>query len=197
MRRAVGIWGLLGAALGWGCTGPSLEVPESLGSTVHVDFQPNVGEGVVAQLFRGRLGNVPASARPWLFRGELSDYYVRSLKHGDVPSALQERAVPLRYWHAGDDCMLQPLEWLQPETSYSLALTGVGVVLVAQAQAGAEHQSRRLFPPPGATKPGLRWCASSTARKGWARCRSSRERRRCFRRRGWPVNQRAAASRCK
>lgn len=152
MRRAVGILGLFGAALGWGCTGPSLEVPEPLGTTIHVDFQPDVGEGAVARLFRARLGNVPASATPWLFRGELSDYYVRSLKHGDVPSALQERAVPLRYWHAGDDCMLQPLEWLEPDASYSLALTGVGVVLVAQTRAGAEQQSQRLFPPPGSSK---------------------------------------------
>lgn len=154
MRRAAGILGLLAVAQGLGCAGPSLDVPPAQGSTISVDFEPLGREGLLAPLFRARLRDVPASATPWLFRGELSEYYVRSLKRGDMPSALRERAVPLRYWRSGTDCWLQPLEWLEADASYTLALTGLGVVRVAQVQGEAGRRSRRLFPPPGSAKHG-------------------------------------------
>ena len=151
MRIAGGIW-LLSGSLAWACAGPHLDLPEPLGTEVSVDFEPAVGEGSVPPLFRARLHDAPVSGTPWLFRGELSDYYARSLKQGDVPSALRERTVPLRFWREGSDCFVQPLEWLEPEGSYTLAVTGLGVVRTVQVRSGGERYTRRLFPPPGASK---------------------------------------------
>jgi hypothetical protein len=153
MRTGTGVLLLFGATLGPGCSGPSLDLPENGAAAASVDFEPAASEGSVAPLFRAHVRNVPANAAPWLFRGELSDYYARALKHGDVPSALRERAVPLRFWREGTDCWLQPLDWLEPEAQYSLSFAGLGVVRVVQTEAVAsERRVRRLFPPPGSRK---------------------------------------------
>lgn len=152
MRTGAAVWGLVGAAMGLACSGPSLELPERRNSATSVDFEPQAGEGVVASLFRARVPDAPASGSPWLFRGELSDYYARSLQHGDVPNALRERAVPLRFWRAGSDCWLQPLEWLEPDSSYSLAFTGLGVLRVVRAGTKDERRAWRLFPPLGSAQ---------------------------------------------
>lgn len=149
MHTRIGVLGLVGVALGWGCSGPSLDLPEREGATTRVDFEPAAGEGSVAPLFRARLRDAPAGQIPWLFRGELSEYYARSVRQGQVPSALRERAVALRFWRDGSDCWLQPSVWLEPDTSYTLALSGRGVVSVVQAVAGGEPIARRLFPLPG------------------------------------------------
>jgi hypothetical protein len=126
---------------------------------VSVDFGPEASaEGVsggvprgVPLVFRARLGAAPAGAMPWLFRGELSDYYARSVRRAELPSALIERAVPVRYWHEGSDCWLQPTEWLEPGASYTLALTGLGVVTIVQAR-NAAPRAVQVFPPPGRHK---------------------------------------------
>lgn len=158
MRKASGVGGLLGAAVALGlagCSGPELELPQGAGSSVSVDFGPeasaDVVPGGVPLVFRARLGAAPAGAVPWLFRGELSDYYARSVRRAELPSALVERAVPVRYWHEGSDCWLQPTEWLEPGTSYTLALTGLGVVTIVQARS-AEPRALQVFPPPGRHK---------------------------------------------
>lgn len=149
MRRITRALALFGAVLGGGCSGPSLEVPGSALTTVVVEFSPAAAPASVAQAFRARLQRAPVGGAPWLFRGELSDYYARSLKRGQVPSALFERAVPLRFWRDSADCWLQPLEWLAAEATYTLAFTGVGVLQVVRAHATDEDRARRVFPPPG------------------------------------------------
>lgn len=150
MSRWVRVLGLVGATLGLGCSGPSLDLPPRGTAREIVDFEPAAGDGSVALLFRARLRDAPASGSPWLFRGELSDYYARSLQRPEVPAALRERAVPLRFWRDGSDCWLQPSEWLEPNASYTLAFTGLGVVRVVQSQASGQRRARRLFPAAGA-----------------------------------------------
>lgn len=149
MRTRAGVLGLVGAAMGLACSGPSLDLPERRITAVSVDFEPEAGEGGVTSLFRARVPGAPASGSPWLFRGELSDYYARSVQHGEVPNALRERAVPLRFWRVGSDCWLQPLEWLEPDESYSLSFTGLGVLRVVQTRTLDERRARRVFPPHG------------------------------------------------
>ena len=152
MRTGDGVLFLLGAALSLGCSGPALDLPQRRDAQVAVDLEPATADGSVPLVFRARLRDAPASGSPWLFRGQVSDYYGRSLKRGDVPDALRERAVPLRFWRDAEDCWLQPVEWLDPDVSYTLALTGVGVVRVVLALATPGRPARRLFPPPGSHK---------------------------------------------
>ena len=152
MRIGDGVLLLLGAALGPGCSGPALDVPQRPDVQLKVDFEPATADGSVPLVFRARLRDAPESGSPWLFRGEVSDYYARSLKRGDVPSALRERAVSLRFWRDAQDCWLQPVEWLDADVSYTLAFTGVGVVRVVLAQPEQGRPARRLFPPPGSHK---------------------------------------------
>src|SRR6266540_490277 len=111
---------LMGAAtFGLGCSEPSLDLSGGRGGSPSVDFEPAIDQQSVALVFRARLRDAPQLGVPWLFEGELSDYYARALKRGDVPSALQGRAVPLRFWrdapdaqHA-TDCWMQPSDWLK------------------------------------------------------------------------------------
>lgn len=165
MRNAGGVWGLLGAlsALGLaGCSDPELDLPRAPSSSVSVDFGPEASadgvsgsvSGGVPLVFRARVRAAPSGAVPWLFRGELSDYYARSVRRAELPSALAERAVPLRYWHQDGDCWLQPTEWLEPGASYTLAFTGLGVLTVVQARE-AEPRAKQVFPPPGRQKYGV------------------------------------------
>ena len=56
--------------------------------------------------------------------------------------------MPVRYWHDGSDCWLQPTEWLEPGASYTLAATELGVVTPLQAREG-EPRALQVFPPPG------------------------------------------------
>jgi len=149
MHSWVRVLGLVGATLGLGCSGPSLDLPRPSTAMANVDFEPPAGDGSVASLFRARLRDAPASGSPWLFRGELSDYYARSLAQGAVPNALRERAVPLRFWRDGSDCWLQPTEWLEPGASFTLAFTGLGIVRVVQSHALTERRARRVFPVAG------------------------------------------------
>ena len=134
-----------------GCSGPELELPQAAENSERVDFGPDVSAESVPLVFRARLRAAPTGAVPWLFRGELSDYYARAVREGELPSALSERAVPVRYWHDGSDCWLQPTEWLEPGKSYTLAATELGVVTPLQAREG-EPRALQLFPPPGRHK---------------------------------------------
>jgi hypothetical protein len=159
MGKVVGLLMLLGAAIGSGCAGPSLDVPELGEARLRAEFEPATADGFVPLVFRARLRAAPASGKPWLFRGEVSEYYARALKRGELPTALHERAIALRFWHDADDCWLQPLDWLEPDATYTLAFTGSGVVQVLLAQAAGERPARRVFPPIGSHKYRVSvWC---------------------------------------
>jgi hypothetical protein len=146
---------LWGGALALGCAGPSLDLPHEPQARWSVELEPLLDEQSVPLAFRGRVRQAPEVGEPWLFRGELSAYYERALKRGDIPAALRERAVPLRFWREGEDCWLQPSVWLEPAKSYALAFAGVGTLRVVVAQTTPEPQLRRLFPPPSNPKHGV------------------------------------------
>ncbi|HYP86996.1 MAG TPA: lamin tail domain-containing protein [Polyangiaceae bacterium] len=145
---------LLGAALALACAPPVLDVPSREQSSWSVELEPPIADDVdaVAVNFRGRIRPAPSGA-PWLFRDELSDYHERAVRRGEVPAALHERATPLRYWRdAAGDGWLQPLEWLEPDATYTLAVEGVGTLRTLKARIGAEPRASRLFPAAGRPK---------------------------------------------
>jgi hypothetical protein len=98
--------------------------------------------------FRGRLRKAPPG-EPWLFSGALSDYHDRALRQRELPQTLRDRAVPLRFWREGSDCLLQPLGWLEPSSEYSLALTGHGRVATLRTVSEAVPRAVRFFPAAG------------------------------------------------
>jgi len=153
----VGSWAKLlsGAGLALACSGPSLDVPSRPQPVWSVELEPRIDEQTVPLLFRGQVQHAPRTGEPWLFRGALSDYYERALKRGDVPAALRERAVPLRFWRDSDDCWLQPTAWLEANTDYALAFAGIGTLRVLRSATTPEPRARRLFPPPGSPKRSL------------------------------------------
>jgi len=153
----VGSWAKLlsGAGLGLGCSGPSLDIPSRPQPVWSVELEPSIDGQTVPPLFRAQVQHAPVTGEPWLFRDELSDYYERAIKRGDVPTALRERAVPLRFWRDGDDCWLQPTAWLEANTNYALAFAGTGTLRVLRSETTPEPRARRLFPPPGSPKRSL------------------------------------------
>lgn len=136
---------------GAGCGGPSLDLPGAQADSSRVELWPASDLASTPLLFRARAVDVPAG-EPWLIRGELSDYYDRALARAELPAALRERAVPLRYWREGADCWLQPLDWLAADEDYTLAFTGFGALEAFHTSSAAQPRARRIFPPPGSAK---------------------------------------------
>jgi hypothetical protein len=90
----------------------------------------------------------------WLFRGELSDYYLRRIHERDMPHTLLERAVPAVTWSRDGSAVLAPTRTLELGQSYSLAAAGRGLV----GQLRIERQEplwARIFPPVGSGFSGL------------------------------------------
>jgi len=136
----------------WGCGGPSLEVPSAGRDSMELIVQPQVDVKAMPLLWRGQLKQAPLAGEPWLIRGELSDYYERAVRRGELLPALRERAVPLRFWRDERDCWLQPLTWLEPDEDYALVFTSVGTLQVLHTSDVEQRVARRLFPPVGSAK---------------------------------------------
>lgn len=132
------------------CGGPSLDSPVPPPPVV-VSFEPAAVQDAVPSVFRARLEGGAERGEPWLLKDELSDYFERALRRGELPETLGARAVPLRYWREGSDWLVQPLTPLEPGASYSLALRGLGQVTLLRAAAGSPPLTR-FFPVAGRPK---------------------------------------------
>lgn len=132
------------------CGGPSLDSPGPPPPVV-VSFEPVAALDAVPPVFRARLEGGVERGEPWLLKDELSDYFERALRRGEVPETLGARAVPLRYWRDGGDWLVQPLTPLEPGASYSLALRGLGQVTLLRAAQGSPPLTR-FFPVAGRPK---------------------------------------------
>ncbi len=142
-------------AFGFGCGGPSLDVPNRNDAATLVELDGASPEGTTALSFRARIQGAPPTGAPWLIRDELSDYHERAVRRADVPQALRERAVPLRYWRVNDECFVQPMAWLEPGAIYTLAWEGLGSLRVLEARSEDEHVALSFFPGSGRAKHGL------------------------------------------
>lgn len=134
-------------ALGAGCTDPAFDVPTRK-EPLTVELEPAALPSAVPAAVRARLVGV-AGARPWLFRGELSESHARAVRTGEPPSALLERALPLRFWGDARGEVVQPLSWLDEGQRYTLALAGFGIAQVWDIGADPLPRAERIFPEPG------------------------------------------------
>lgn len=146
MRRVWWVGVVVGVTCTGGCAGPALDLPAQRSAVLELAVEPSEADAWPLA-FRGRIANATEQAVPWLLRGELSDYHDRAVRRGELSSALLERAVPLRFWRDNGECLLQPLVWLEPGTSYTLALTGHGRVRTMRATETTMERASRFFPP--------------------------------------------------
>lgn len=141
-RWGIGIAAWLGVA---GCAEPALDVA-SARPDLRLSFDPPSEPSQVPPVFRARVLDTPMGSEPWLLRGELSSQSERSLRNGELSPALRERAVPLRYWRDGSDCVVQPLVWLEPGERYVLALSGTGKAAELRVTDESLPRATRFFP---------------------------------------------------
>jgi hypothetical protein len=113
-----------------------------------IELEPAALPSAVPATVRAHLVGV-AGRQPWLFHGELSDQHARAVRAGELPRALLERAVPLRFWSGVEGEFAQPLTWLDEGQRYSLVLPGWGVAQVWDIAADSVPRAERLFPGPG------------------------------------------------
>ncbi|HYJ10429.1 MAG TPA: lamin tail domain-containing protein [Polyangiaceae bacterium] len=142
-----------------GCAGPALDLPQAPADKLDLELEPAADPIAIPLGLRGRLRNAPPG-EPWLFSSALSDYHDRALRQGELPQTLRERAVPLRFWREGSDCLLQPLVWLEPSSEYSLALTGHGRVATLRTVSEATPRAERFFPAVGVLESAAVLCGS-------------------------------------
>jgi len=137
----------------WGvaCGAPVPE-PASLGDgSANVRFEPSAASDPVSNVVHIHLANSsPHSGALSLFEGTLSSYYLGKFKHGEVPSTLASRQVPLVSWRAGAELVAAPSRPLTLGT-YSL-LSAVG--LVAEFQVGVIRPVLERWWPPVASEEG-------------------------------------------
>jgi len=134
------------------CSGPGLNVPEP-DEPLRFELEgSNDPPQEVPPLFRGRLRGAAALGVPWLFTGELSSYYERSVRRSEIPKSLAQRSLPLRYWRDGADLLLQPLVDLELGGVYALALEGNGLVQTLRIGKAQPDRLARVFPPLGRRK---------------------------------------------
>jgi hypothetical protein len=136
-------WGALGAA----CADPALDVP-SQQPLLTVELEPAAPPSAVPPTLRARLVGV-VGGRPWLLRGEVSEQHARAVRTGELPSALLERALPLRFWGDARGQVVQPLTWLDEGQRYTLALEGFGIAQVWDIATDSLPRAERVFPAPG------------------------------------------------
>lgn len=140
-------WSARGLVFGtmMGCAGPALDLPEARPGGFELVLEPSAPQAALPMSFRARVRSAP-SGQAWLFRGELSDYHDSALRRDELPRTLRERAVPLRYWREGGDCVLQPLVWLEPGMDYGLAFAGHGRAAALRTSGELEPRAERYFP---------------------------------------------------
>ena len=79
-----------------------------------------------------------------LFEGTLSSYYLSKFKHGEVPSTIASRQLPLVSWRSGAELVLAPLRPLALGRYSVVSMAG----LVAEFQVGSVRPVLDRFWPP-------------------------------------------------
>jgi len=114
--------------------------------SVAVSFEPNLTAERVPSVVHVHLASSSLSAGALsLFEGTVSSYYLGKFKHGDVPSTLAMRQVPVVSWRSGVELVVAPLRALVPGPHSLISVDG----LIAEFEVGsAQAVIERLWPPP-------------------------------------------------
>ncbi len=114
-------------------------------ASANVRFDPSAEAEQVSNVVHVHLvGPASRSGALSLFEGTVSSYYLGKFKHGEVPSTLASRQLPLASWRSGTELVVAPLRLLAIGP-YSLVSTDG---LVAEFKVGAVRPVlERLWPP--------------------------------------------------
>jgi hypothetical protein len=126
-------------------------VPESTAlepTTVSVRIEPSAAAEQVANVVHLHLLSSTLSAGSVaLFEGTLSSYYLGKFKHGEVPSALASRQVPVVSWRAGTELIVAPLRPLALGPHSLISADG----LLIEFEVGVSEPVLERFWPPAAS----------------------------------------------
>jgi hypothetical protein len=127
------------------CGTPAQE-PTPLGDvSVSVHFDPSAAVDQVSNVVHVHLASASLSSGALsLFEGTLSSYYLGKFKHGEVPSTLANRQVPVASWRSGSELVVAPLRPLAIGPHSLVSVDG----LVAEFSVGsARPVLERWWPP--------------------------------------------------
>lgn len=162
MVRALGRWGLLGAAA-FGCGAELPPLPKA--NSVGVEFEPAAEPSAVSPVVRVQVTSGaanPATIR--LFRDELSDYHLGRLRSGKLPSTMLEREVPMLAWANALGVAVRPLSVLD-DGLYTLASPELGAIEIFRVDSSSVTLPyyERLWPPEGFAAKSAVYCGESAS----------------------------------
>jgi len=133
--------------LSW-CCACGTPVPAPGGASeapVGVSFEPSSTPDQVANVVHVHLASPTlSSSAVSLFEGKVSSYYLGRFKHGELPSALASRRVPIAAWRAEDELVLAPL---RPLATGPHSLVSVDGLIAEFTVAQVKPVLDRLWPP--------------------------------------------------
>ena len=110
-----------------------------------VRFDPSADSEQVSNVVHLHLtGRTSTSEPPALFEGKVSSYYLGKIKHGEVPSALASRQVPVASWRSGAELVVAPI---RPLLIGPYALVSTDGLLAEFKVAAVRPVLERLWPP--------------------------------------------------
>ena len=135
--------------LSW-CCACGTPVPEpgwASDAPVDVSFEPSAAPDQVANVVHVHLSSLTLSSDAVsLFEGKLSSYYLGRLRHGELPSPLASRRVPIASWRAGTELVLAPL---RPLGTGPHSLVSVDGLIAEFTVADVRPVLDRVWPPGG------------------------------------------------
>ncbi|MEI9951119.1 MAG: lamin tail domain-containing protein [Pseudomonadota bacterium] len=134
-----------------GACGSPVAGPESVplaDVSASVRFEPSAAADQVSNVVHVHLpSSTLSSGALSLFEGTLSSYYLGKFKHGEVPSTLASRQLPLVSWRSGAELVVAPLRPLAIGPYSLVSVDG----LVAEFKVGATRPVLERWWPPAAS----------------------------------------------
>jgi len=129
------------------CGAPLPEGAASADMPVSVRFEPSAAAEQVPNVVHVHLASPSLSSDAVaLFEGTVSSYYLGKFKHGEVPSPLAHRQVPVVSWRADAELIVAPLRPLAIGPHSLISRAG----LVAEFTVGVSRPVLERFWPPAA-----------------------------------------------
>ena len=114
-----------------------------------VRFEPSADAQQLSHVVHLHLVGAPfSSGAPSLFEGTISSYYLGKFKHGEVPSTLASRRVPVASWRSGAELVVAPL---RPLAVGPYSLISADGLLAEFTVESARPMLDRLWPPAATT----------------------------------------------
>lgn len=127
------------------CASPVPDTPILDGAPASVRFEPSASAEQIPNVVHLHLtGSTSSAGAIALFEGTVSSYYLGKYKHGEVPSTLASRQVPLVSWRVDGELIVAPL---QPLALGPYSLISTDGLLTEFKVAATQPVLERFWPP--------------------------------------------------